>query len=178
MLRVLHACTRFPIREVSYAPQPSNSATTCTTLGLIEWVVHLPLSMERLPRTGINSTHVYSHKRRTNSKRGEVQAVCGAVVRLCTVFFVVITTAHMAANCGHAECGSRSLLLHGLIETVHNVSTCFFWDYLHTLALQLDSKYSNVSQCQVWQTYGCCMESLQGCRRCLNTLFIHVRENL
>lgn len=112
--------------------------------------------IQRLGRTGINSAHVYSDKRRTNSKRGEVQAVRGAVVCLCTVSFVVITATHMAANCGHAECGSWSLLLRVLIETVHDVSTCFFWDYLHTRVLQLDSKFSNVSQYQVRQMYVFC----------------------
>lgn len=114
----------------------------------------------------INRAHVYSAKRRTNSKGGEVQAVRGAVVRLCTGFFVVITASHMAANCGHAECGSLSLLLRVLIETVHNVSTCFFWGHLHTLALQRDSNYSNVSQYQVWQIYACFMGHIQG-RRCI-----------
>lgn len=78
--------------------------------------------LQRLGR----STHVYSAKHRTDSKKGEVQAVRDAVVRLCTGFFVVITASHMAANCGHAECESLSLLLCVLIETVHNVSTCFF----------------------------------------------------
>lgn len=141
----IHAPNPSKGRHISYVLQLSSSASMCTTFGFIEWVVHPLLSMDRLRRTGINRTHVYSNKRRTNSKRGEVQAVCSAVVHLCTVFFVVITTAHMAAHCGHAECGSRSLLLRVLIETVHNVSTCFFWDYLHTLVLQLDSKYSNAS---------------------------------
>lgn len=116
----------------------------------------------------INSAHVYSAKHCTNSKGGEVQAVRGAVVRLCTGFFVVITASHMAANCGHAECGSLSLLLRVLIETVHNVSTCFFWGHLHTLTLQRNSNYSNVSQYQVWQIYACFMGNIQG-RRCIYT---------
>lgn len=124
----------------------------------------------------INSLHVYSTKRRTNSKRREVQAVRGAVVRLCTGFFVVITASHMAANCGHAECGSLSLLLCVLIETVHNVSTCFFWGHLHTLVLQLASNYSNVSQYQVWQMYACFMWNIWGRRRCLNTVYICVLQ--
>lgn len=109
----------------------------------------------------INSEHVYSTKPRTNSKRGDVQAVRSAVVCLCTGFFVVITASHMAANCGHAECGSLRLLLCVLIETVHNVSTCFFWGHLHTLVLQLDSNYSHVSQYQVWQMYACFMANIR-----------------
>lgn len=124
----------------------------------------------------INSAYVYSAKRRTNSKRGEVQAVRGAVVRPCTGFFVVITASHMAANCGHAECGSLSLLLCMLIETVDSVSTCFFWGHLHTLALQLDSDYSNVSRYQVWQTYACFMGDIRGRRRGLNTVYICVLQ--
>lgn len=124
----------------------------------------------------INSAHVYCAKRHTNSKRGEVWAVCGAVVRLCTGFFVVITASHMAANCGRAECGSLSLLLCVLIETVHNVSACFFWGHLYTLALQLDSNYSNASQYQVWQMYACLMGNVSGIRRCLNTVYICVLQ--
>lgn len=132
--------------------------TRCTQVHNV-WL--FPVSCPSSPQHGlifsafverrINSAHVYS----SNSKREEVQAVRGAVVRLCTGFFVVITASHMAANCGRAECRSRSLPLCVLIETVHNVSTCFFWGYLHTLALQLDSNYSNVSQYQVWQMYAC-----------------------
>lgn len=124
----------------------------------------------------INSAHVYSAKHHTDSKKGEVRAVRGAVVRLCTGFFVVITASHMAANCGHAECRSLSLLLCMLIEMVHNVSTCFFWGHLHTLALQLDSNYSNVSQYQVWQMYACFMGTIRGRRRCLNTAYIRVLQ--
>lgn len=82
---------------------------------------------------------------------------------LCIMFSVVITATHIAAICGHVECGSCSLLLLMLIELVYNVSTFFlqrhfshssspFYSLIPTVRMPLGVS-GEINSCLHWQLY-------------------------
>lgn len=96
-----------------------------------------------------NVAHVESRKDYPYSKRCEKFRLFVPAAGFGMMLFAVIAPAHIAAIYDRVGCGSRSLLLLVVIETVHNVWTHSFRKSFFTLLfpiLQLDSSCSNVAR--------------------------------